>query len=200
MLATCASTALSALVMAEFMEALVGWLASRRLTEAGVLLEFTSSCSASSALWFAFPASPVVRLVLRVVMEGSDEALGGCQIGSQRIGCEVRRRWDGGHLGLQCRDGGRVGSDGGGVGCGVGQGGVGRQNRGQLPCGDALHLDGGAWGLAIVEDVPGDGGLKKTHVLLTINRGSTRPPSSKYRADTTACAQNTGPRGPLPCC
>ena len=34
-----------------------------------MLLELTSSCSASRALWFAFPASPVVMLVLREAME-----------------------------------------------------------------------------------------------------------------------------------
>ena len=48
----------------------------------------------------------------------------------------------------------------GGVGCGVGQGGVGREDRGQLACRDPLPLDGGDGGLAIVQDVPGDGRLK----------------------------------------
>ena len=69
MAATVASVALLALVMALFMLALVGWLASFRSTEAGVLLPSTSSCSASRALWFAFEASPVVRLVLRLAMD-----------------------------------------------------------------------------------------------------------------------------------
>ena len=36
-------------------------------TLVGVLLPSTSSCSASSADWLAFPASPVVRLVFRAV-------------------------------------------------------------------------------------------------------------------------------------
>ena len=105
---------------------------------------------------------------------GSDEALGGCQIGCQRIGREVRRRWGGGHLCLQRGHGGRVGPNGGGVGGRVREGRIGRQDRGQLPCRDALHLDGGDGGLAIVEDVPGDGRLEKTHALLSVEARHAR--------------------------
>ena len=104
---------------------------------------------------------------------GSDEALGDCQIGCQRIGREVRRRWDGGYVCLQRGHGGRVGPNGGGVGGRVREGRIGRQDSGQLPCRDALHLDGGDGGLAIVEDVPGDGRLEKTHVLLYQSRLDT---------------------------
>ena len=45
----------------------------------------------------------------------------------------------------------------------VREGRVGREDRGQLPGGHALHLDGGDGSLAIVEDVARDGGLEKAH-------------------------------------
>ena len=58
-----ASVALLAEAMLLFIAAVVGWLASFRSTEAGVLLPLTSTCRASRADWFALPARPWVRLV-----------------------------------------------------------------------------------------------------------------------------------------
>ena len=49
------------------MAAVVGWLASFRSTEAGVLFPLTSTCSASSADWLALVARPCVKLVLTAV-------------------------------------------------------------------------------------------------------------------------------------
>ena len=46
-----------------FMAAVVGWLASLKSTEAGVLLESTSTWRASKADWLALVARPWVRLV-----------------------------------------------------------------------------------------------------------------------------------------
>ena len=64
-----------------FMAAVVGWLASLRSTEAGVLLPLTSTWRASRADWLAFVAKPWVRLVLTAInpealaaMEPSAEA------------------------------------------------------------------------------------------------------------------------------
>ena len=53
--------------MLEFIAAIVGWFASLRSTEAGVLLPSTWTCRASRADWLAFEARPRVRLVLTAV-------------------------------------------------------------------------------------------------------------------------------------
>ena len=77
-----ASVALLALVMALFMEALVGWLASFRSTLAGVLLPSTSSCSTSSALvrLRGQPGGEAGAEARDGRGVGGDEALGGGQV------------------------------------------------------------------------------------------------------------------------
>ena len=65
--ATVARVALLAEAMLLFMAAVVGWLASLRSTEAGVLLPLTSTWRASRADWLALLAKPWVRLVLTAI-------------------------------------------------------------------------------------------------------------------------------------
>ena len=57
------SVALLAEAMLLFMAAVVGWFASLRSTEAGVLLPLTSTWRASRADWLALAARPTVKLV-----------------------------------------------------------------------------------------------------------------------------------------
>ena len=114
-----ASVALLAEAMLEFIAAVVGWLASLRSTEAGVLLPSTWTWRASRADWLALLASPRVRLVFTAVRLEVFEAmrpLCGCQVRGQSIGSQVWRRKDSSDLGLQRCHGGRVDADVRGVG------------------------------------------------------------------------------------
>ena len=71
---------------------------------------------------------------------GGDEALRRGEVAGQSVRGEVRGCGQCGRLALQGRDGGRVGADVGGVLGACLQGRVRREDRGQLPCGDALEL------------------------------------------------------------
>ena len=68
--------ALLAEAMLEFIAAVVGWLASLRSTEAGVLLPLTSTWRASKADWLALVARPWVRLVFTATRPEALAAMG----------------------------------------------------------------------------------------------------------------------------
>ena len=95
---------------------------------------------------------------------GRDEALRCGEVAGQSVGGEVRSC--GHHLALQRSDGGGIGADVRGVLGGFRERRVGRQDGGELPCGDALQLDHRRRCHAVVEDPAGEGGWKKAHGLL----------------------------------
>ena len=92
---------------------------------------------------------------------GRDGALGCCEVRRQGVGGEIGRGREGGHLALQCRDGGGVGADVGGVGGVFRLRGVGCEDRGELPGRDALELDHRRLRDTVVQDPPGQGGRKQ---------------------------------------
>ena len=92
---------------------------------------------------------------------GRDEALRRGEVAGQSVGGEVRGCGQCGHLALQGRDGCRVRADVGGVLGACLQGRVRREDRGQLPGGDALELYDGRLRDAVVQDPPHEGGRKQ---------------------------------------
>ena len=89
---------------------------------------------------------------------GGDEALRRGEVAGQSVGGEVRGCGQCGHLALQGRDGCRVRADVGGVLGACLQGRVRREDRGQLPGGDALELYDRRLRDAVVQDPPREGG------------------------------------------
>ena len=92
---------------------------------------------------------------------GRDEALRRGEVAGQGVGGQVRGCRQGGHLALQGRDGGGVGTYVGGVLGACLQGRVLRQHGGELPGGDALQLDDRGLGDAVIEDPPREGGREQ---------------------------------------
>ena len=132
---------------------MVGWLASFRSTEAGVDLLLSSAWRASRADWLALEARPGQTRVdgREAGSVGDDEALRRGEVAGQGVGGQVRGCRQGGHLAVQGRDGGGVGTYVGGVLGACLQGRVLRQHGGELPCGDALQLDDRGLGDAVVQ-------------------------------------------------
>ena len=83
---------------------------------------------------------------------GQDGALDGCEVAGQSVRGQVRSCGQGGHLALQRGDGGGVDSDGGGVCRVLCLRGVGREDRGQLSCGNTLELYDWRLRDAVVQD------------------------------------------------
>ena len=92
---------------------------------------------------------------------GGDEALRRGEVAGQSVGGEVRGCGQCGHLALQGRDGCGVGADVGGVLGACLQGRVRREDRGQLPGGDALELYDRRLRDAVVQDPPREGGWEE---------------------------------------
>ena len=92
---------------------------------------------------------------------GRDEALRRGEVAGQSVGGEVRGCGQCGHLALQGRDGCGVGADVGGVLGACLQGRVRREDRGQLPGGDALELYDRRLRDAVVQDPPREGGWEE---------------------------------------
>ena len=98
---------------------------------------------------------------------GGDEALRRGEVAGQSVGGEVRGCGQCGHLALQGRDGCRVRADVGGVLGACLQGRVRREDRGQLPGGDALELYDRRLRDAVVQDPPREGGWKQGHIYIS---------------------------------
>ena len=95
---------------------------------------------------------------------GRDEALRCGEVRGQSVGGEVRSCGQGADLALQRRDGGRIGADVRGVLGASFQGRVLGEDEAELPGGDALQLDDGWLGDAVVQHSAGEGGWEKAHL------------------------------------